>query len=150
MLDLRLRFKYPRSTLSPPIDIQLPKSARPKGTPCSNHHRWINILRFGRRAKLDLTGIVRFPSDDTREFPQSPHSRPAAPPTPAPRHGRSPSYTRSPPLNSNPDAAVRSGNNRVLRRTLLTVNRRGEPSSPRRTANSEVRRAIARALRLRQ
>jgi hypothetical protein len=61
-------------------------------------------------------------------------------------HRRSPSYTWFPPLNSNPDAAGRSSNNRVLRRTLLTVNRRGEPSSPRRTANSEVRRAIARVL----
>jgi hypothetical protein len=34
----------------------------------------------------------------------------------------------------------------VLRRTLLTMNRRGEPSSPRHTADSEVLRAITQVL----
>jgi hypothetical protein len=54
-------------------------------------------------------------------------------------HCRSMRPRRWSPLNSNPNAAVRNGNSRASRRMLLTAIRRGEPRSPWRTAEAEVR-----------
>jgi hypothetical protein len=58
------------------------------------------------------------------------------------RHGRSTRHRWLPTLNSTLNAAARSGNGMALRRMLLTEIRRGEPSFPRRTAETEVRRWI--------
>jgi hypothetical protein len=115
--------KNPDPFLARPIQIGRPRSIPPTWHPQPNQSR--------------------SSSDQRTTWPARLLSHPRRRQTYARRwHGRSTRHRWLPILNSNLNAAAQRGNDRALRRMLLTAIRRDEPSFPRRTAETEVRRWI--------